>query len=140
MEIEKFKKFRRTSLKLDATPMTDVIFLLLIFFMISSSFMLQPGLKVKLPKTVSREVHVEDKIMLTVTKDGIIFVNKKPVTIDNLGEEIKTIFLQREDKTLMIRADEAVLYGLVVTVMDIAKQNGAEKLAIATEIKKADGK
>ncbi|MFQ5867834.1 MAG: ExbD/TolR family protein [bacterium] len=130
-----FRKPRTFSTRLDIAPMADIVFLLLIFFMLSTSFVVQPGIQVKLPKAVTSEIQLKKDIVLTITAENIIFLNEQPVTLDELGEALKAAFAQRRDRILIIKADQEVKHGLVVQAMDIAKLSGADRLAIATEPK-----
>ncbi len=133
----KLKRYRsKISFKLDATPMTDVVFLLLIFFMLSSSFLIDRGINVKLPKTEISEDQLQTKLLLTITKDNRIFLNNKQVSMKKLPFQLKTALARQKEKMLIIKADKDVRHGTVVEIMDIAKINGVQKLAIATEIKK----
>jgi len=130
-----FRRTRTLSTRLDATPMADIVFLLLIFFMLSTSFVVQPGIQVKLPKAVTSEIQLKKDLMLTITAENILFLNEEPVTLDKLGEALTAAFAQRKDRILIIKADQEVKHGFVVQAMDIAKLNGADRLAIATEPK-----
>ena len=130
-----FRKPRTFSTRLDIAPMADIVFLLLIFFMLSTSFVVQPGIQVKLPKAVTSEIQLKKDIVLTITAENIIFLNEQPVTLDELGEALEAAFAQRRDRILIIKADQEVKHGLVVQTMDIAKLSGADRLAIATEPK-----
>ncbi len=134
MKPSKYKS--KVGFNLDPAPMTDVIFLLLIFFMLSSSFIVNQGIKIKLPKTVVSENQLQSKLVVTVTKKNQIFLNTKKVSLKNLPVQLKNALAKRKEKMLIIKADKDVLYGTVVQIMDIAKINGVEKLAIATEAKK----
>jgi len=130
-----FRRPRTSSTRLDATPMADTVFLLLIFFMLSTSFVVQPGIQVKLPKAVTSEIQLKKDLILTITAENILFLNEEPVTLDKLGEALEAAFAQRKDRILIIKADQEVRHGMVVQAMDIAKLNGADRLAIATEPK-----
>jgi len=130
-----FRRPRSISTRLDATPMADTVFLLLIFFMLSTSFVIQPGIQVRLPKAVTSEIQLRKDLVLTITAENILFLNEQPITLEELGEALQTAFAQRKDRVLIIKADQEVKHGLVVYAMDIAKLNGADRLAIATEPK-----
>ncbi len=130
-----FRRPRTFSTRLDIAPMADVVFLLLIFFMLSTSFVVQPGIQVRLPKAVISEIQLKKDIILTITAENILFLNEEPVTLDELGEALQATFAQRKDRILIIKADQEVKHGLVVQAMDIAKLNGADRLVIATEPK-----
>ncbi|MBU2567220.1 MAG: biopolymer transporter ExbD [Elusimicrobia bacterium] len=132
-------KFRKrvgfTRPLLDVTPMADVVFLLLIFFMLSSSFLIEPGIKLKLPATKTAEIQSDKKLILSVKKTGEIFLNERPVRLESLEEELRLLLPLQSEKLLIVRADKEALHGIVVEVLDKAKLAGAEKLAIATEKK-----
>jgi len=130
-----FRKPRTFGTRLDIAPMADIVFLLLIFFMLSTSFVVQPGIQVKLPKAVTSEIQLKKDIVLTITAENMLFLNEQPVTLDELGEALEATFAQRRDRILIIKADQEVKHGLVVQAMDIAKLSGADRLAIATEPK-----
>jgi len=130
-----FRRPRSVSTRLDATPMADTVFLLLIFFMLSTSFVVQPGIQVRLPKAVTSEIQLKKDLVLTITAENILFLNEQPITLEELGEALQAAFAQRKDRVLIIKADQEVKHGVVVYAMDIAKLNGADRLAIATEPK-----
>jgi len=115
--------------------MADTVFLLLIFFMLSTSFVVQPGIQVKLPKAITSEIQLKKDLVLTITAENILFLNEQPITLEELGEALQAAFAQRKDRVLIIKADQEVKHGVVVYAMDIAKLNGADRLAIATEPK-----
>jgi biopolymer transport protein ExbD len=132
----KLKKSQKSTVSLiDLAPMTDMVFQVLLFFIISSSFVVEPGIKVNLPKSQTSELQVQQKLVISVDKSQQIFVDNKPVPLDQLEERIKLLLPYYQDKIVVIRADESVLHGLVVKIMDISKTAGAQKLAIATEKK-----
>jgi biopolymer transport protein ExbD len=127
------KNHIRSSLILDLTPMADMVLLLLIFFMLSSSFLVEPGINLKLPKTKTAEIQTENKIIISIKESGEIFLNNREIKIDELEYELRTLLPLQKDKVVIIRADKESRHGLVVKVLDKAKIAGAEKLAIATE-------
>jgi biopolymer transport protein ExbD len=132
----KLKKSQKSTVSLiDLAPMTDMVFQVLLFFIISSSFVVEPGIKVNLPKSQTSELQVQQKLVITIDKSQQVFVDNKPVSIDQLEDKIKLLLPYYQDKIVVIRADESVPHGLVVKIMDISKTAGAQKLAIATEKK-----
>lgn len=131
-----FKRRWKRKIYLDSTPMADIVFLLLIFFMLTSSFVIESGVKIELPKTVSTQQHIEKQLIITITRDNVIYLNKKKVKKDDLPEKLKEAIGNNTDKFIIVKADKSVLHGLVVEIMDMAKLAGAKKLAIATEQKK----
>jgi len=118
---------------LDTTPMTDMVFLLLVFFMLSSAFMVEPGIKVNLPKARTAELSPERNILVTIAGPEKIYLDDKPVSLNNFQSELQLALFGRREKTVVIKADKKVEYGLVVNVLDIIRQSGAQHLAIAAE-------
>jgi len=129
------RKRHYKGIMLDTTPMTDLVFLLLIFFMLSSSFLFEPGITLKLPKTKTAEIQAERKLIISIAGDGEIYFNDKLIKLEDLENELRVVLPLARENLLIIRADKDVKHGLVVEVMDRAKVAGAEKIAIATEKK-----
>ncbi len=129
------RREKNDTFSIDIAPLVDVVFLLLIFFMLSTTFEINPGLKVDLPESSSKEIQKQKKeIKVVITKTGTIYFNGKPVDLKVLNYKFKNI---KDKKTLIIiEADKFSYYGNVVSVMDIAKQNGLNNFAIATKQKK----
>jgi len=123
---------------INITSLIDVLFLLLIFFIVSSTFLEQPGMKLDLPKASRREVLQMEGYTLFIMTDGSMYINEEPITRDVLSERLKEIAPDVEERGLILKADESVRYGLVVEVMDIAKQSGIMKLVIATRLKEEE--
>lgn len=114
-------------------PMADIVFLLLIFFMLTSSFVLEPGINVTLPKTVTAEDQIRQKHVLTITRNNTILLDKDVVSFSTLKSVLEDTFKDEGPKLLIIRADKNVLHGIVVRALDISRQAGITQLAIATE-------
>ncbi|MBN2366367.1 MAG: biopolymer transporter ExbD [Calditrichaeota bacterium] len=120
---------------LNITPLIDVLFILIIFFAVSSTFLEQPGIKLALPEAEETEVQKIEKAVLFISADEQLLFRDKEINLDNLGPMLKDAMDQSQDKSLIINADKGVAHGVVVTVMDIARQSGVQKLVIATEQK-----
>jgi len=119
----------------DTTPMADIVFLLLIFFMLSSAFIVQPGIRLRLPKAVSTEIDLGRSVIVDISVSGALFVNDAKVTIEELPQAMSIALAAAREKMAIIKADKDVPHGMVVQVMDMAKLSGAERLVIATEPK-----
>lgn len=127
------KHTRATLSEINVTPLVDVMLVLLIIFMITAP-MLQQGLDVDLPvASGAPQPSEENEIVLTVKRDGIIYLNQTVYTLDALGEKLRAIYANRTRKDLYLRADAAVPYGAVVQVMDVVKQAGIVKLGMITQ-------
>lgn len=111
-------------------PLINVVFLLLIFFMLTSSFILQPGVRVNLPRAVTSEVLMKDTLVVTVTKDDKVYVNERLATRDELVSRIKVA--AREGRALLIKADKKVDLGKVIEIWDICRQSDVKQISVAT--------
>ncbi len=124
---------------LDLTPMIDVVFQLLIFFMVTAVFAITPGLDIKLPEAEEATAPEKENLFIVVDQDGNMKLNHKTVTFATLKEEIAD---KREilDNTTMIiiQGDERATHGQIVQIMDIARQVGVVDQVIATEPQRGD--
>jgi biopolymer transport protein ExbD len=123
--------------RIEIIPMIDVIFFLLVFFMVSSLAMTKiNSMPVALPKTSSSPEAIKQDVILTIKKDGTIFLNKTPTTLDSINQQLAYEMHEHPQDTVVVNADAGANYGLVVQVMDHARQIGVRKFALSTE---ADG-
>ena len=111
----------------------DIVMLLLIFFLLTSSFVAQPGIKVQLPKAETTESPVDRKVTVTLTEKGQIFLNAEQVTLQTLGQKVAAVLGSVEDKTVVLRADKQVTLQSTVQVIDVVKAAGATHFLIATQ-------
>jgi len=127
------KNSKMIELGMDMTPMIDCVFQLLIFFMVTTVFAVQSGLKVDLPTASTSDAPPEKDLSIVISDKGEMDLNGTRVTMDNLEEQLRQ---QKEifgSKVLIIKADKKAMHGIVVDVMDAAKIVGIEQLAIATD-------
>ncbi|MEE9189559.1 MAG: biopolymer transporter ExbD [Candidatus Neomarinimicrobiota bacterium] len=115
------------------SSLTDIVMLLLIFFLLSSTFIIQPGIKVKLPLSDVSEATNERSITLTLTKDGETYINNEKVSLDELPAKWNQLMILNPDQAIIIRADRDVTIDHTVKVLDIGKKVGASNFNIATE-------
>ncbi|MDD5773974.1 MAG: biopolymer transporter ExbD [bacterium] len=128
------RKKRRIEAQLNVTPLVDVVLQLVLFFMVTTTFVLQTGFKITLPRTSVREIQPIRDLVVSISQNGAIFLNSDRVTLDNFSDKLKKIG-NLQEKLLIIKADKKVYHEVVVNVMDIAKTNGVNKIVIATEHK-----
>lgn len=128
----KIESNRKLMVTFSAISLTDIVLLLLIFFMLTSSFVIQPGIKVKLPRAATGQEATQDRVFVTITRSNQIFLNQQQVTRTQLGEQLRQI-LTKQDKLVVIRADRDISLENTIRVVDIAKLAGAERFMIATE-------
>ncbi len=118
---------------INITSLIDVLFLLLIFIMVSSTFLEEPGMKLDLPEAQSAEIGEKKEITIYITDAGEIFLNNDPVSLDQLKTVLDTLKADLQENGLTLKADAQATHGLVVEVMDIARQVGVKKLIVATQ-------
>ena len=123
---------------INLTPLIDVVFLLLIFFMVTTTFAtIRYGMRVDLPTTTTPQEKIEQNIVVSINKDGKIYLGKKWVSekqlVSLLSQEIK-----KKGTLVIVNADRNVTHGEVVRVMDLAKKAGAQKLGILTTPEKEE--
>jgi len=124
----------------DLTPMIDVVFQLLIFFMVTAVFAITPGLDIKLPEAEESEAPDKENLFIVVDQDGNMKLNHKTVTFANLKEELEAKRALLDDTTLIIiQGDERSTHGQIVQIMDIARQVGIVDQVIATEPQRGRG-
>ncbi len=118
----------------DLTPMIDVVFQLLIFFMVTAVFAITPGLDIKLPEAEEAQAPDKENLFIVVDQDGNMKLNHKTVTFANLKEELEYKRGILDNTTLIIiQGDERATHGQIVQIMDIARQVGIVDQVIATE-------
>lgn len=127
---------QKKKVTLSITPLIDVLFILIIFFTISSTFLEQPGIKLDLPKASTSQPERIEKWILNISSDGKIFLGAQEFTRDNLGEALSEVMKPLKEKSLIINADSRAQHGLIVEVMDIARQSGVAKLVISADPEK----
>jgi len=119
--------------EINITPLTDVVMVLLVIFMVTTPLMMQEAFKIKLPTAATSEPQTDQTTTISVAPGNIIYLNKEQVTLADLKGLLASKMATSEDKTVVIKADKNVLHGFVVNILDVAKESGALKLAIATE-------
>lgn len=127
----RFKRRRKDASHLiDLTPIINVFFLLFIFFMFTSSFIFQPGIKVVLPKAVTGEVIQEESIVLIITGDDKLYMNEREVSEEELLSRLK--IMAKNKTALLIKADSKASLGRVVGIWDMCRREGVSQANIAT--------
>lgn len=122
--------------KLMIIPMIDIIFFLLVFFMMSMlSMVVQKSVPINLPSSQTAKVDIQKKVPITVTADGSIYVEQTKTTIDGMIKYLQIEQGKGTEMTVVLRGDKAVQYGRFVQVLDTLKQMNIAKIAIATDSK-----
>lgn len=119
--------------ELDLTPLVNIIFILLLFLVVSSSFIQRPGIKVNLPVSPSIWGEEKERIFVSLTYDNILFLNEKRTSWEEFPRILNDAVLKLRNPLLIINADEKSTHGEIIKIMDIAKQTGIENIVIATQ-------
>lgn len=122
--------------EINITPLTDVMLVLLVIFMVTTPLIMIESFKVKLPKAVSAEAEPGKGVVIEIGEGGNISINGKASSRGALYDAVKSALANSPEKTVVIKADTNVRHGIVVEALDIAKLAGAAKLSIAAERKK----
>ena len=129
------KKRRRVTINI--TSLIDVVLLLLIFFMVSTNFIEQPGMKLDLPDSETASSSARNELEVIIQSDGSLFLNGEAITIEELRIRFEKFAVESSAQSLFLKADKNVTHGTVVGVMDIARLTGIQKIIIAST-KKAE--
>ena len=129
----KIETTRKRMVLFSTISLTDIVLLLLIFFLLTSSFVVQPGIKVKLPKAASGQQDDTNKIYITVTLEDQIFINQKITSHSQLATQLKQLLEDNPNKLVVIQADKDLSLEKTIRIVDTAKLAGAERFMIATE-------
>jgi biopolymer transport protein ExbD/biopolymer transport protein TolR len=119
--------------EINITPLVDVVLVLLVIFMLTAP-VLQSGIQVNVPKTKTVREITEQRTVLTINKDSEVFLNDKPVNLNDLPNLLRA---QASDTTkqqvIYLRADQSVSFGTFATLMDAVKQAGITNISIVTQ-------
>lgn len=141
MKIERTKRRGKGELTLEITPLIDVVFLLLIFFLVATTFEdINSGIKIELPQSTVKEIKDIKEIQIAIDKNKNMVLNYKEkgktqkinVNKENLKSELEDKFKNSNEKNVVISADKKLDYGYIVEIMTISKEAGANSLDIDT--------
>ena len=129
MKFKRHTKLEHGLEQIDIAPLVDVIFQLLIFFMLSSSFTFQSGINVKLPKAVTSDIIKEENFIVIITSENIIYLNSEVITLKELKKSLES---SGNKRPILIKADKRASVGRIVDVWDLCRNLGIERINIAT--------
>jgi len=119
---------------INVTPLVDVMLVLLIIFMVTAP-MLHQGISVALPKTATTNLRstLEDPIVLSISRDGLYYINETPVARGLLKDRLRAILRGRKEKAVLLKADRSLSYGTVIETLDLLNRMGIESLGMITD-------
>ena len=130
MQFKRHMELEHGLKQIDIAPLIDMVFQLLIFFMLTSSFIMQPGIKVNLPRAVTSEVVQHENVEVAISSENVIYINGKVIT----AQELKTLLKQtaKAKGSILIKADRRASLGRIVEVWDMCRDLGITQINIAT--------
>ena len=129
----KFETSRKPLSAFSLSSLTDIVFLLLVFFLLTSQFVIQTGVKVKLPASKMNEQSIPTKLIVSITEDETIYVGNEIIDLSSLPIKLERMKQEVPENNVVIRADKTVNIDLVIQVIDAAKGVGIDRFTIETE-------
>jgi len=129
----KFEMNNKPIMMFSVSSLTDIVMLLLIFFLLTSQFVLQTGVKIKLPGAKNNEQLAPSKLVVTLSDKGEIFVGDEKIQLEMLAGKLSQVKALSPENNLILRADKSVPVELVIKVIDSARGIGIDKFTIETE-------
>ncbi len=121
---------------INITPLTDVVLVLLVIFMIATPLLIRSEIKVNLPRTAAADAAAQKTIVVTIDSAGNVYVDGGRVALAQLAPTLSAALGKRPNAPVIIMGDRDVRYDLVVRVLEIARTSGVNKLSLAVEVKK----
>jgi biopolymer transport protein ExbD len=116
---------------IDLTPMLDVVFIMLIFFIVTSSFIKEAGVEVQRPQAQTANPQDKGNILIAITADGQVWMDKQVVDVRSVRAHVERMRVDQPDGAVVVQADQDARTGLVVQVMDQARLAGVQDVALA---------
>lgn len=116
---------------IDMTPMLDIVFIMLIFFIVTTSFVKEAGIDVQKPKAANASKKPTANIFIAVRENGEIWMDKRAVDVERVSANIEKLLAEQPTDIVIIQADKGAKHGVVVKVMDAIKDAGIDKISIA---------
>lgn len=116
---------------IDLTPMLDIVFIMLIFFIVTSSFIKESGVEVQRPQADTASAQDKGNILVAVTAEGQVWIDKQVVDVRSVRAHIERLRVDQPEGAVVVQADQDARTGLVVQVMDQARQAGVHDVALA---------
>ena len=132
MEAEGTGRLGSALAEINVTPFVDVVLVLLIIFLITAPMMLG-GIDVRVPKTETRNIQPEERLVLTITRDRGVFLDNQPISLDRLTRVLTSMVRRNAKASVFLKADESVAYGTVMKVLDVVKKSGVDRVGMVTE-------
>lgn len=134
LNISAARRANTKTLELNIAPLIDMVFILLIFFLVTTSFLKETGVDIARPTASTAVSKTKTTILIGVTKDNTIHLDRREVDIRAVRANVERALAENPDGSVVIVADKESMTGLVINVMDACKLAGAENVSIAASI------
>ncbi len=128
-----FERRKRVLLHTNIAPLVDVVFILLLFFMVTSRIMVSSSIEVALPSSATSDAATAEEIILLVTEKGELYLGDRNVSMQEIGRELRREIGKFPDRPVTIKADKTIPLSLLVKIIDEVRLAGASTFTIATE-------
>ncbi len=127
------KQRTRYPIQAPLTSLIDIVFMLLIYFLLTTNFMVEQGIDVNLPDAKASAPQTQKEITVYIDQAGNVFLGKQPIDFNDLFDRLQARILENPGQLVVIKADGEIILDRAVQVMDIAQAAGAQKMFLATE-------
>ncbi|GLR70649.1 ExbD/TolR family protein [Agaribacter marinus] len=117
--------------QIDMTPMLDIVFIMLIFFIVTTVFVKQAGMEVNKPEGETAVQYKNANIFIAITEDGDVWIDRREISSEAVRANVEKLLLEQPTEVVFIQADEKTKHGLVIEVMDQVKAAGIDRVAVA---------
>jgi len=130
----RFRRRLSINARVDLVPMIDVVFQLVVFFMVSSTFIVTPGINLALPQSSSAEPVAVTKMVITVKSQQEVYLNDKQYTIKGLDDALSQLKKQEREavQTILVEGDKNVSYNIMIELLDVLRKNGFKGVNLKT--------
>ncbi|WP_298439327.1 biopolymer transporter ExbD [uncultured Ferrimonas sp.] len=119
--------------EVDMTPMLDIVFIMLIFFIVTTSFVKESGIEVNRPKAQQASKKPSANIFIAINENGIVYMEKREVDVQRVRANVERMLAESPEAQVMIQADKEAKHGVVVKVMDQVKAAGIDQISVSAE-------
>ncbi len=119
--------------QIDMTPMLDIVFIMLIFFIVTTSFVKEAGIEVNKPEASRAAAAKNANIFIAITADGDVWLDKRQVDIESISANVKRLLAEQPTDVVFIQADAEAEHGVVIKVMDQVKAAGVDRISVAAK-------
>jgi biopolymer transport protein ExbD len=127
-----FERSRRKHTHIDVAPLVDVVFNLLLFFVITYNVTTDPAIRVRLPESLTADVLAEEPLVVTVTREGAVYIGDQPAAVDKIAGIVREKVSGVKDPSVKVKADQDAPVGLLIKVVDSVRLAGCSAFSIMT--------